>query len=250
VKFDRMNAIAHRLQFGVVAGAVAVTVLMTTSLVDTASPAAAVPQFEVDTTWPQVPNNWVVGQLPSVSVDKHDQVWILHRPRLLPEELRKRAAPPVLEFDANGKFVNAWGGPGTGYDWPGFEHGIYVDLKDNVWVGGSGPQVTAPGTPSDDFMLKFDHNGRFLLEIGRPASSGGNHDTKNFNKAADIFVYAKTNEAFIADGYGNRRLIVVDADTGAFKRMWGAFGNPPEDPKPAPWLTAVRNAGTLGQGVE
>jgi hypothetical protein len=100
------------------------------------------PRFEVDASWPQLPNNWVLGQVPGIAVDRHDHVWILHRPRTVPEEQRKRAAPAVLEFDEKGTFLTAWGGPGTGFEWPDSEHGISVDQKDNVWIGGSSPTST------------------------------------------------------------------------------------------------------------
>jgi hypothetical protein len=156
--------------------------------------------------------------------------------------LKARAAPPVLEFDENGKFVAAWGGPGAGFDWPDSEHGIFVDYKDNVWIGGSSPTSTSLTRRSDDMLLKFSTSGMFRLQIGGPDKSGGNADTKSVNKPADAFVYAKTNELFVADGYGNRRVIVFDADTGAFKRMWGAFGNVPVD-APAPARGAAPAAG-------
>ena len=191
--------------------------------------ARAMPRFEVDASWPKLPNNWVLGQVPGIAVDRHDHVWILHRPRTVPEEQRSRAAPPVLEFDEKGKFVAAWGGPGTGFDWPDSEHGISVDQKDDVWIGGSSPTSNSLTRRSDDMLLRFTSKGKFLLQIGGSDKSGGNKDTAAVNKPADAYVYAKTKEVFVADGYGNRRVIVFDADTGAFKRMWGAFGNVPED---------------------
>src|SRR2546427_80864 len=85
-----------------------------------ATPAAVaetVPLFEVDASWPQLPNNWVMGLVSSVAVDSRDHVWILHRPRVVLAEKRKNAAPAVLEFDADGKFVQAWGGPADGIEW-------------------------------------------------------------------------------------------------------------------------------------
>jgi hypothetical protein len=186
------------------------------------------PVFQVDPSWPQLPNNWVVGIVSAVAVDRRDHVWMLHRPRSVPEALKSRSAPPVLEFDANGKFVNAWGGAATVYDWPDNEHGITIDFKDNVWIGGSGVTET-PTLRSDDMLLKFTLQGKFLMQIGARSQSKGNADTKNVNRPADAYVYAKTNEIFVADGYGNRRVIVFDADTGAFKRMWAAFGNAPDE---------------------
>jgi DNA-binding beta-propeller fold protein YncE len=206
-----------------------------------------VPVFEVDPSWPKVPNNWTLGHVSSVAVDRQDHVWILHRPNTIPEDRRGRAAPPVLEFDANGAFVNAWGGPADGYDWPDSEHGIAVDYKDHVWIGGSAPVAPSLRMLDDDMLLKFDRKGKFLLQIGGRDKSGGNKDTRSVHQSADVFVYPKTNEAFVADGYGNRRVIVFDADTGTFKRMWGAFGNTPID-VPAPARGGARGAGAGGGG--
>ena len=201
------------------------------------------PVFEVDATWPRLPNDWVMGQVPGIAVDRHDHVWILHRPRTVADDLKGRAAPPVIEFDENGKFVAAWGGSGAGFDWPDSEHGIFVDYKDNVWIGGSSPTSQSLTRRSDDMLLKFSNSGMFRLQIGGPDKSGGNADTSSVNKPADAFVYPKTNELFVADGYGNRRAIVFDAETGAFKRMWGAFGNEPVDAAPAPTRGAGQAAG-------
>lgn len=200
-------------------------VAQTPAIGQSASGAQMMPIFEVDTSWPSLPNNWVLGIVSSVATDRRDHVWILHRPRTVPENQRAHAAPPVLEFDAGGKFVRAWGGDAPGHDWPVTEHGITIDSRDTIWIGGSG--IT------DDFLLKFTNDGKFLKQFGAKGQSKGNADQKNVNRSADTFVYAKTNEAFVADGYGNRRVIVLDADTGAFKRMWGAFGNPPDNDPPA-----------------
>ena len=183
------------------------------------------PTFEVDTSWPKLPNNWVTGIVSSVTVDRRDHVWVLHRPRSVPDNLKAQAAPPVLEFDPAGKFLNAWGGAAPGYDWPLTEHGITVDYKDVVWIGGSGV--------GDDMYLKFTTQGKFLKQFGAKGQSKGNADQVNVNRAADVYVYQKTNEAFIADGYGNRRVIVLDAETGAFKRMWGGFGKTPDTAPPS-----------------
>jgi DNA-binding beta-propeller fold protein YncE len=132
----------------------------------------------------------------------------------------QRTGPPVMEFDAAGHYVQGWGGPGDGYEWPRSEHGVYVDYKGFVWIGGNG---------EEDQILKFTKTGKFVLQIGRSGQKKTNADTHNLWKPADVFVYPKTNELFVADGYGNRRIIVFDADTGEFKRMWGAFGNVPAD---------------------
>lgn len=197
---------------------------------------AGVPKFEVDPYWPKdLPNQWMLGQVSGIYVDSHDHVWVTNRPRTLEDHDKYAAfdppqadcckpAPAVLEFDAAGNFVQGWGGPGapgTSYEWPDNEHGIFVDYKENVWVGGDGPK--------DTNLLKFTKDGKFLLQIGRHGKSGGSNDTENLNRPAGFVVYPKTNEVFVADGYGNRRVIVYDADTGAYMRHWGAYGKRPDD---------------------
>ena len=183
-----------------------------------------VPQFEVDPSWPMLPNDWVLGSVASVDVDSRDHVWIYHRPRSVDEAQQANAAPAVLEFDPEGNFVQGWGGPGGGYEWPANEHGIEVDDQGYVWLGGNGG-----GASSDDMLLKFTRDGELVMQIGGRNTSGGNGDTDNLNRPAEAAVYRDTNEVFVADGYGNRRVIVFDANTGAYKRMWGAFDNEPID---------------------
>jgi DNA-binding beta-propeller fold protein YncE len=185
------------------------------------------PVFEVDTSWPQLPNNWVFGLVSKIAVDKHDNVWIIHRPKSV--KAGQTAAPPVVEFDANGKYLQAWGGAGTGYDWPDNEHNVFVDEKDNVWISGTGSSGSPDGPRSDDMILKFTTDGKFIKQLGGRTTSHGSKDPMSVNKPGDLWVSPKTNELYVADGYGNRRVIVYDADTLAFKRMWGAFGKPPED---------------------
>src|SRR5580692_2549091 len=166
------------------------------------------PVFELDTNWPVLPNNWALGNVSKIAVDKHDNVWIIHRPRTVPAG--KIAAPPVVELDKDGKFVQAWGGEGEGYDWPDAEHNVFVDYKDNVWISGSSPSGQSKTMDSDDMLLKFTSKGKFLLQIGGRSASLGSKDPKSVNKPGDLFVFAKTNEVFVADGYGNRRVIVFD----------------------------------------
>jgi DNA-binding beta-propeller fold protein YncE len=225
------------------------------------------PRFEVDPFWPKpLPNHWILGQTIGVSVDAQDHVWIIHRAGSLepgevhattsPQTARCCApAPPVLEFDQQGNLIRSWGGPGNGYDWPQSNHGITVDYKGNVWIGGnSGVAVNAGGGRgkqagkakggdptldegqvvglepyNDDMVLKFTQDGKFLMQIGKPAKSKGSNDVENLRRPAKIFVDPQTNEAFIADGYGNHRVIVFDAETGKYKRHWGAYGNKPDD---------------------
>jgi DNA-binding beta-propeller fold protein YncE len=195
-----------------------------------------VPKFEPDPSWPkQLPNNWMLGQVGGIFVDSHDHIWVTSRPRTLDNNDKYAAldppeadccipSPPVLEFDQSGNLIQSWGGPSKDYEWPDNEHGMFVDYKDNVWIGGNGPK--------DTNILKFSKSGKFLLQIGHHGKTGGSNDTENLNRPAGIYVYPKTNEVFVADGYGNRRVIVFDADTGAYKRHWGAYGNKPDDTVP------------------
>jgi NHL repeat len=188
------------------------------------------PVFEVDPGWPQVPAKWKLGDPSSIAFDAADNVWVLHRPRTLKGADLAMAAPPVMVFSSSGAFVKAWGGDGAGYDWPQREHGIHIDYKGYVWLGGNncpegGHALLNP--VADDALLKFTQDGKFILQIGKSNQSKGDNDTANVHRAADVRVDPKTDELYVADGYGNHRVIVFDANTGAFKRMWGAFGKPP-----------------------
>jgi hypothetical protein len=190
------------------------------------------PTFEVDRTWPKVPPQWKLGDASSIAIDAQDNVWVLHRPRTLKPEQAAMAAPPVIVFDPAGNYIKAWGGAGNGYEWPEREHGIHIDYKGLVWLGGNScPTNGLPGLKpvADDQLLKFTQDGKFIMQIGRSNQSKGNDDTRNLHRPADVWVHPQTNELFVADGYGNHRVAVFDADTGAFKRMWGAFGNKPVD---------------------
>jgi DNA-binding beta-propeller fold protein YncE len=196
-----------------------------------------VPLFEPDPLWSQaLPNKWVTGQVGGLAVDSHDNLWVFHRPATIPDGEKAASlnppqaeccipAPPVLEFDPNGKFVQAFGGPqgnlSKDYEWPSSEHGIFVDYKDNVWLSGNAKE--------DNQILKFTNKGKFILQIGHSGKNQGSNDTQNLGGPAGLFVYKKTNELFVADGYFNRRVIVFDADTGAYKRHWGAYGKKPDD---------------------
>ena len=193
-------------------------------------PERSAPVCRVDPSWPRVPENWIFGAMAGIATDSKDNVWIMHRGASV--TLKKaccRSAPVVMQFDSSGQLLQSWEGPGDGYEWPApnNEHGIFIDHRDNVWVAGRG----ANGT-SENQILKFDSHGKLLLQIGRRGRGTGSNDTANLGQPADVAVYAPTNEVFVADGYGNRRIIVFDADTGAYKRHWGAYGNTPDDAAP------------------
>lgn len=188
------------------------------------------PVLAVDPSWPQLPADWILGIGAGIATDADDHVWIIHRAGMVTE---KRAcckpAPAVMEFDESGKLLQSWGGAGSGYEWPlpNDEHGIFVDHKSNVWVAGRGAEGN-----TENQILKFDHRGKFLLQIGRRGKGTGSNDTANLGQPADMAVHGGTNEVFVADGYGNRRVIVFDAETGAYRRHWGAYGNRPDDAAP------------------
>lgn len=231
------------------------------------------PKFAVDASWPKaLPNRWLVGQVAGVAVDRHDHIWIIQRPltltddeagaeprfpidpmqpatRSAPRSDCCKAAPSVMVFDRAGNLLKAWGGPADpgfltnrctparGCNWPTNEHGIFVDHNDYVYIGGN-------GGPNNQ-VLKFSKNGTFIYQIGVPGAftGGRSNDTKGdpngrplLGQPADMEVDPDTNELYIADGYQNKRVLVVDARTGMYKRHWGAYGsNPVDDTAPAPY---------------
>lgn len=209
------------------------------SAADQATATVEAPRFEVDPAFPKpLPNGWLMGMAIGVAVDAQDHVWVVHRPDTLsaneaaadenpPTAQCCRRAPPILQFDQQGNLLSAWGGPGEGYEWPQSNHGIFIDHKGIVWIGGNGAK--------DAHVLKFTKEGKFIAQYGQFGKSGGSNDTLNFGRVAKIFVDPKANEAYLADGYGNKRVAVIDADTGAFKRYWGAYGNKPDDTNLGPY---------------
>jgi len=239
---------------------IASTVLEKRAAVEAAGVQA--PRFEVDPMWPKpLPNHWLLGMTIGVSVDAQDHIWIIHRGGSLermenylaanpPASECCMAAPPVLEFDEEGTLIGHWGGPGQGYDWPASNHGITVDYKGNVWIGGNGRgAAVAPPTQAaalnesqpgggpfnDNMVLKFTQDGKFLMQIGHPGQSKGSNDLENLKGPAKMFVDKDANELYVADGYGNHRVIVFDADTGKAKRYWGAYGHKPDDTSLGPY---------------
>jgi len=206
--------------------------------------AQAPPTYKVDASWPkELPNNWIMGQVGGMAVDRQDHIWVLQRPgsntkddlgaaQTPPAAECCFSAPPVLVFDAEGNLLKSWGGPGAGYDWPSNEHSIFVDQAGNVWITGNGGK--------DRQAIKVSNDGtKLLLEIGHPSAAPmNNSDTMILGRPAGIQVDEGAHEVYIADGYLNRRLIVFDSETGAFKRMWGAYGKPPSDADLIPYNPA------------
>ncbi|MDT8307584.1 MAG: hypothetical protein RRC07_16750 [Anaerolineae bacterium] len=233
-------------------GAIAVALLLSFALSNPAASETAAqrqdnvaPNFNVDPFWPKpLPNDWLLGQVAGIDVDTQDVIWIVQRPGSLTNDERGLElgrsmcclpAPPVISFDTDGNLLDAWGGPaactpepgvnpvvgGDCYEWPVNEHGIYVDDMGNVWLAGNGG--------NDHQVLKFSQDGTFLLQIGRAGVTGGDADPMHLGRPAEMAVDIEANEVYIADGYANHRVIVFDATTGEFKRMWGAYGLPPDD---------------------
>jgi hypothetical protein len=203
------------------------------------------PHFRAENDWLKLPNGWMLGDVSAVTLDTAGHVWVLHRPRMLAAADRARAAPPVLEFLADGTYVKGFGGDGPGYDWPLNEHSIAVDARGHVWITGNS---LAPGK-EDDALLEFDGNGNFLRQMGGRGTSKGDADVASLSAAADLFVDEAAHELYIADGYGNRRIIVFDSRTERFKRMWSAFGAPPPaDPAPKPRAVGVPLSPETGEG--
>jgi len=221
------------------------------------------PRFQVDPTWPkQLPNNWIIGQVGGLSVDKINHIWVYQRPesdtadelwaaQSPPVAICCLPAPPVLEFNEAGDLINAWGpvenitccaagttDPGanpnnpepTDYNYVKVEHGIYADDSGYVWITGNGA--------GDRQILKFTRTGQFVMQIGTPGTTCSNLDTLDICKGAQFYVDTPDNELYVADGYGNNRVVVFNATTGKFKRAWGAFG-----------VTATKGAMTTGYGA-
>jgi len=205
--------------------------------------AGEAPTFAVDASWPkQLPNNWIMGQVGGITVDSQGHIWVVQRPRSL-NDAEKYAtlkpprgkccvpAPPVLEFDVDGKLLRSWGGPGEGYEWVGREHGIEVDDRGFVWIGGN--------ADTDSELLKFTLDGKYVGQIGKIAPRTNSIDPTQLGRPAEVAIDKDANELYVADGYGNRRVIVYDNTTLAFKRLWGAYGHPPNDDKQPPYDPAA-----------
>ena len=227
---------------------------------------AAAPSLQVNPLWPEpLPNHWVLGSVTGVAVDARDHVWVSHRGAdsleggekgmmLSPQTSSQccTAAPFVLQFDAEGKLVSNFGGPGQGYQWPQSPGSLTVDGKGNVWIAGAGVEPApagsargrggvdttaagvaaaargnaAPAGPVDAHVLKFGPDGKFLLQIGTPGKTEGPDSQTTLNRPAAVAVDAAANEVYVADS-GNHRIVVFNSENGAYKRHWGAYGEKP-----------------------
>jgi DNA-binding beta-propeller fold protein YncE len=218
--------------------------------------------------------SWVLGSITGVTVDAQNHIWVVHRGADSLENNEKgmmltpptaslccQAAPFVLEFDQAGTLLTSWGGPGQGYQWPQSPGGLAVDGKGNVWITaaglvpaparGRGPNdptaaeqpaaggrrgggTPAPPAPADAHVIKFSRDGKFLLQIGTPGKNEGPDGHATLDRPSAIAYDAAANEVFVADT-GNRRIVVFDADSGAYKRHWFAYGEKSAGAAPAPY---------------
>jgi hypothetical protein len=265
------SMLSHVLKSKVIAVALLAVVTISVSAIQSqATPPPQVgsgPRFKLNNDWPKaLPNNWQIGPLTGIYGDSHGLIWTVNQSNHLGDyDLAQDyatgdccvMAPQVIAFDMKGNVVKSWSvsvpppAPARDPNAPlgqfqapvmagaktyptkcdGFKclmnvHSIYVDSKDNVWIVGNGR--------GDSHILKFDYNGKFLLQIGGDTTKGccGNQDGNNLGAGSQgggtgIAYWPATNEVFVTDGYVNRRVVVYDADTGKFKRMWGAYGKPP-----------------------
>ena len=208
-----------------------------------AAKADSPPAFQPEPFWPKpLPEGWILGQVAGIAVSPDDHIWIIHRPASLlddekgleknpPEYKCCKAAPAVMEFDTDGNLLRHWGGPGAD-QWIKNEHGIHIDKDGSVWLGGNN---------DGDQILHFTADGKFINQIGKDDGTKGprSNDTARLNRPAHMFTDEAASEIYVADGYGNRRVIVFDSKTGAYRRHWGAYGNPPNDDKQPPYAPAA-----------
>lgn len=177
-----------------------------------ASALTTVPTFEADPTWPVLPAGFEWGQVIGIAADSRGHVWTSSR-------------SVISEWDPEGNLVQSWRATGPNDDWQVI-HGLFIDHNDFVWTNARESNLT----------LKFTRDGQHVLTIGRFDETGGSNDTTLMGRPAEIWVDPQDNEVFVADGYGNRRVIVFDGETGAYLRHWGAYGETPDDeyrPDPA-----------------
>ena len=204
----------------------------------------SIPRFVVDPFWPKpLPSDpvsgkpWVTGEVGGTCVDSNDHVITVNRAfqngLVAPETVIAVPSPPVVEYDPDGNVVNAWPtNPAKAALLPSSIHGCFVDYQDNIWIAGNG----------DGIVQKYSHDGStLLLQIGTkgvcdnpPANTCGNSGSNPLanmsrtllNQPADIAVDPTNGDIYIADGYGNHRVVVFNA-AGIYLRQWGGVGAGP-----------------------
>ena len=192
------------------------------ALLDARGAGEAMPRFEVDPFCRSRCQQRVHGMTIGIGISSDDHVWVIHRGNdpgnldrtelAVVKEGAPRVgeccnpAPPVLEFDAAGNLVSSWGGQpkDNSYDWPESNHGIVVDHKGFVWIGGNGGP--------DAHILKFTRDGKFVAQYGKknarlkegaagagakPNFVANSNDMNNFGRVAKIFIDPKNNEGYV-----------------------------------------------------
>jgi hypothetical protein len=210
---------------------------------------AKAPAYKVDPFWPKaLPDRWVTGEVAGTCLDSNDHLFTVNRgpqnANLTGKEMIvAKASPPVIEFDRAGNVVNAWGDLAI---LPNGLHGCFVDHQDNVWIGGNG----------DGIVQKYSHGGQLLMQIGTRGVCDGkcgettstNSSTKLLNEPADMTVDPANGDVYIADGYGNHRVVVFDK-SGTYLRQWGSAGTAPGQFSPTggghPHCVVLENAGRI-----
>lgn len=167
---------------------------------------SGIPVFEADPTWPAPPADWTWGQVIGIFADARGHVWTSSRSR-------------ISEWDPQGKLLQSWDARGPNRNWSTI-HGLFVDHNGYVWTNARESNLT----------LKFSRTGEVLMVIGKFNETNGSNDTGLMGRPSEIWVDPADNELFVADGYGNRRIIVFDGATGRYLRHWGAYGRRPVDP--------------------
>jgi DNA-binding beta-propeller fold protein YncE len=170
------------------------------------APLKGVPIFQADPKWPVLPADWKWGQVIGIFADSQGHVWTSSSSR-------------ISEWDPQGKLLQSWEARGPDKNWRTI-HGMFVDHNGFVWTNARESNLT----------VKFTRTGQVVMVIGKYDQTGGSNDTSLMGRPSEIWVDPADNEVFIADGYGNRRIIVFDGATGRYLRHWGAYGKRPEDP--------------------
>ena len=183
-----------------------VTLLFATIIPAASEQVSPVPQFKPDPDFFKLPPDFKWGQVIGIFADSRGHVWTSSSGR-------------ITEWDPQGKLLQSWDARGPDGKWNTI-HGLFVDHNGFVWTNARESNLT----------VKFTRDGKVVLVIGKFDQTGGSNDTSLMGRPSEIWVDPADNEVFVADGYGNRHIIVFDGATGKYLRHWGAYGKRPEDP--------------------
>jgi hypothetical protein len=165
-----------------------------------------IPSFTPDPSWPSPPADFKWGQVIGIFADGRGHVWTSSQGR-------------IAEWDPQGMLLQSWDARGPDGKWSTI-HGLFVDHHGYVWTNARESNLT----------IKFTRTGQVAMVIGAFDKTGGSNDPALMGRPSEIWVDPADNEVFVADGYGNRRIIVFDGATGKYLRHWGAYGRRPQDP--------------------